>query len=83
MRAGAVLPNRAETAGWGKPVMAAERTRAFEDSDRDAAINAATKWIFELSRRASLYVKSILAVERDGKWVATVTFSEATNRASI
>jgi predicted nucleic acid-binding Zn ribbon protein len=65
--------------GWGKPVMAAERTRAFEDSDRDAAINAATKWIFELSRRASLYVKSILAVERDGKWVATVTFSEATN----
>ena len=60
--------------GWGKPVVA-----AFEDSDRDAAINAATKWIFELSRRASLYVKSILAVERDGKWVATVTFSEATN----
>jgi hypothetical protein len=63
-----------------KPAMAtAEQTRVFEDSDRDAAIRAATKWIFELSRQATLYVKSILAVERDGKWLATVTFSEAAN----
>jgi hypothetical protein len=68
-------------AGWhdeGQAVMAAaEQTRVFEDSDRDAAIRAATKWVLELSRRATLYVKSILAVERDGKWVATVIFSEA------
>jgi hypothetical protein len=56
-----------------------EQTRAFEDLDRDAAIGAATKWVLQLSERATLYVKSILAVERDGRWIATVTFSEATN----
>ena len=53
-----------------------EKTREFEHRDRDAAIGAATKWVFAFSQRATLYVKSILASERDGTWVATVTFRE-------
>jgi hypothetical protein len=57
-----------------------EQTRVFEDLDHDAAITAATKWIVELSQHARLYVKSILASKRDGKWVATVTFSEVVQR---
>jgi hypothetical protein len=54
-----------------------EQTREFESFDRDTAIGVATKWCLQLTQRASLSVTSILAVERDGRWVATVAFSEA------
>ena len=73
-----MLPYLAGRHDEGQVVMvAAEQTRVIEHSDRDAAIRAATKWILQLSCQATLYVKSILAVERDGKWIATVVFSEA------
>ena len=49
---------------------------APEGPDRDAAHEAAMKWIDDLNQHGPLRIKQIVVVERDRKWIATVTYTE-------
>ena len=44
--------------------------------DRDAAHEAAMKWIDDLNQHGPLRIKQIVMVERGRKWMATVTYTE-------
>ena len=58
------------------PTAITDQTKSFEGPDRDAAHEAAMKWIDDLSQHGPLRIKQIAVVERGRKWIATVTYTE-------
>ena len=65
-----------EAAVAKEPTAITDQTKAFEGLDRDAAHEAAMKWIDDLNQHGPLRIKQIVVVERDRKWIATVTYTE-------
>ena len=59
-----------------EPTAITDRTKSFEGPDRDAAHEAAMKWIDDLNQHGPLRIKQIVVVERGRKWIATVTYTE-------
>ena len=59
-----------------EPTAITDQTKSFEGPDRDAAHEAAMKWIDDLNQHGPLRIKQIVVVERDRKWIATVTDTE-------
>jgi hypothetical protein len=51
------------------------QTKTFEGTDRDVAHEAAMKWVNDPNQHGTL-INRIVVVERGGKWVATVTYTE-------
>lgn len=59
-----------------EPAAITDQTKSFEGPDRDAAHEAAMKWIDDLNQHGPLRIKRIVVVERGRKWIATVTYAE-------
>ena len=59
-----------------EPTALTDQTKSFEGTDRDAAHEAAMKWIEDLNQHGPLRIKKIVVVERGRKWIATVTYTE-------
>jgi hypothetical protein len=59
-----------------EPTAITDQTKSFEGLDRDAAHEAAMKWIDDLNQHGPLRIKRIVVVERGRKWIATVTYTE-------
>ena len=59
-----------------EPTAIMDQTRSFEGLDRDAAHEAAMKWIDDLNQHGPLRIKRIVVVERGRKWIATITYTE-------
>ena len=65
-----------EAAVAKEPTAITDQTKSFEGLDRDAAHEAAMKWIDDLNQHGPLRIKRIVVVERGRKWIATVTYTE-------
>ena len=59
-----------------EPTAITDQTKAFEGLDRDAAHEAAMKWIDDLNQHGPLRIKRIVVVERGRRWIATITYTE-------
>jgi len=59
-----------------EPTAITDQAKSFEGPDRDAAHEAAMKWIDDLNQHGPLRIKQIVVVERGRKWIATVTYTE-------
>ena len=62
-----------------EPTAITDQTKSFEGPDRDAAHEAAMKWIDDLNQHGPLRIKQIVVVERGHKWIATVPTPRASN----
>jgi hypothetical protein len=51
-----------------EPTAIMDQTKSFEGLDRDAAHEAAMKWIDDLNQHGPLRIKRIVVVERGRKW---------------
>ncbi len=65
-----------EAAVAKEPTAITDQTKSFEGLDRDAAHEAAMKWIDDLNQHGPLRIKRIVVVERGRKWIATITYTE-------
>jgi hypothetical protein len=65
-----------EAAVAKEPTAITDQTKAFEGLDRDAAHEAAMKWIDDLNQHGPLRIKRIIVVERGRRWIATITYTE-------
>jgi hypothetical protein len=65
-----------EAAVAKEPTAITDQTKAFEGLHRDAAHEAAMKWIDDLNQHGPLRIKRIVVVERGRKWIATITYTE-------
>ena len=65
-----------EAAVAKEPTAITDQTKSFEGLDRDAAHEAAMKWIDDLNHHGPLRIKRIVVVERGRKWIATITYTE-------
>ena len=65
-----------EAAVAKEPTAVTDQTKSFEGLDRDAAHEAAMKWIDDLNQHGPLRIKRIVVVERGRKWIATITYTE-------
>jgi len=59
-----------------EPTAITDQTKSFEGLDRDAAHEAAMKWIDDLNQHGPLRIKRIVVVERGRRWIATITYTE-------
>ena len=59
-----------------EPTAITDQAKSFEGVDRDAAHEAAMKWIDDLNQHGPLRIKRIVVVERGRKWIATITYTE-------
>ena len=64
------------TAVAKEPMAITDQTKSFEGPDRDAAHEAAMKWIDDLNQHGPLRIKRIVVVERGRRWIATITYTE-------
>jgi hypothetical protein len=51
--------------------------KKFEGATKEIATDQTNKWIGDFSKHGVLHVASIVVVQRDKKWIGTVTYSEA------
>jgi hypothetical protein len=65
-----------EAAVAKEPTAITNQTKSFEGLDRDAAHEAAMKWIDDLNQHGPLRIKRIVVVERGQRWIATITYTE-------
>ena len=65
-----------EAAVAKEPTAVTDQTKSFEGLDRDAAHEAAMKWIDDLNQHGPLRIKRIVVVERGRSWIATITYTE-------
>ena len=65
-----------EAAVAKEPTAITDQTKTFEGLDRDAAHEAAMKWIDDLNQHGPLRIKRIVVVERGRRWIATITYTE-------
>jgi hypothetical protein len=67
---------RCDAAVAKEPTAITDQTKSFEGLDRDAAHEAAMKWIDDLNQHGPLRIKRIVVVERGQRWIATITYTE-------
>jgi hypothetical protein len=65
-----------EAAVAKEPTAITDQTKSFEGLDRDAAHEAAMKWIDDLNQHGPLRIKRIVVVEHGQRWIATITYTE-------
>jgi hypothetical protein len=58
------------TAVAKEPMAITDQRKSFEGPDRDAAHEAAMKWIDDLNQHGPLRIRQIVVVERGHKWIA-------------
>jgi hypothetical protein len=73
---GFVAPLEIPAAVAKEPTAITDQTKSFEGLDRDAAHEAAMKWIDDLNQHGPLRIKRIVVVERGRRWIATITYTE-------
>ena len=57
-------------------MMTKTRTEVFEGGDKQTALDLAEVWISDHKTHGPVFVQSLVAAPRDGKWVATLTCRE-------
>jgi hypothetical protein len=65
-----------EAAVAKEPTAITDQTKTFEGLDRDAAHEAAMKWIDDLNQHGPLRIKRVVVVEQGRRWIATITYTE-------